>query len=521
MFRASLLGLPEVLSKQCDMDNPISSTVFFTTLYSLSLEVLPNVQLQEIMKIVFYRDSTLQNVLNEIMLFILDYFDVGLFSDGSRNSGRRAGGKVHQCPYCPYSTVRKDHMPKHIRTHTGEKPFTCPYCTYRAASKDNMRQHIRTHTGLNPYTSLLLYSLSLSCCAEVNVERPHVNSSNIVKLVQSVCVKWNSDGLTNTGRGTGGKLHQCPFCTYCTDRSNYITLHIRTHTGEKPFTCPSCPYRSSTKHTLNKHLRVHTGEKPYTTRKKRLTEYNSYPHRRNLFSDLLFFYAALQILESEALTLHCGLYGSMLYQLIRLQSVKIRRRNSVGAFRDGKRNKAAGAHSKVYQCTFCSYSTDRKEHMTKHVRTHTQEKPFMCPHCSYCASTKNTLIRHIRIHTGEKPYSCSVGLNSDGTRNSGRGAVTKGNQCPYCNHTTVRKDHMSKHIRTHTGEKPFDCPHCPYRSSTKYALNKHIRVHTGEKPYACSLCPYRASQSCYETSMASSVIAGVFCTLMVFLNQCK
>lgn len=87
-----------------------------------------------------------------------------------------------------------------------------------------------------------------------------------------------------------------------------------------------------------------------------------------------------------------------------------------------------------------------------------------------------------------------VGLNSDGTRNSGRGAVTKGNQCPYCNHTTVRKDHMSKHIRTHTGEKPFDCPHCPYRSSTKYALNKHIRVHTGEKPYACSLCPYRASQ---------------------------
>jgi len=82
----------------------------------------------------------------------------------------------------------------------------------------------------------------------------------------------------------------------------------------------------------------------------------------------------------------------------------------------------------------------------------------------------------------------------DGTRNGGRGAVIKGNQCPYCSHTTVRKDHMSKHIRTHTGEKPFDCPHCPYRSSTKYALNKHIRVHTGEKPYPCSICPYRASQ---------------------------
>ncbi|KAG7172277.1 Chorion transcription factor Cf2-like 2 [Homarus americanus] len=90
--------------------------------------------------------------------------------------------------------------------------------------------------------------------------------------------------------------------------------------------------------------------------------------------------------------------------------------------------------------------------------------------------------------------SRQVGPNSDGSRNSGRGAVSKVNQCPYCTHTTVRKDHMSKHIRTHTGEKPFVCTHCPHRSSTKYALNKHIRIHTGEKPYNCTLCPYRASQ---------------------------
>ncbi|KAK8375744.1 hypothetical protein O3P69_008480 [Scylla paramamosain] len=77
---------------------------------------------------------------------------VGLNGDGSRNMKRGAVGKVHLCPFCVYSTLRKDHMTKHIRTHTGEKPFTCPHCSYSAASKDNLRQHVRTHTGEKPYS---------------------------------------------------------------------------------------------------------------------------------------------------------------------------------------------------------------------------------------------------------------------------------------------------------------------------------------------------------------------------------
>ncbi|XP_068230366.1 zinc finger and BTB domain-containing protein 7A-like isoform X8 [Palaemon carinicauda] len=74
---------------------------------------------------------------------------------------------------------------------------------------------------------------------------------------------------------------------------------------------------------------------------------------------------------------------------------------------------------------------------------------------------------------------------------------TRGNsgsfQCTFCSHTAVRKDYMLKHIRTHTGEKPYTCLQCPYRASTKEALNSHMRQHTGEKPYVCNLCSFRSA----------------------------
>ncbi|KAK8375755.1 hypothetical protein O3P69_008480 [Scylla paramamosain] len=126
---------------------------------------------------------------------------VGLISGDTRKSRRGAVGKLHQCPFCKYSAVRKDHITKHIRTHTGEKPFSCPFCTYGAASKDNLKLHIRTHTGEKPFN--------------------------------------------------------CPYCPFRAARKDSLQIHIRIHTGEKPYTCSKCPYRSSQKNALMCHMLKH------------------------------------------------------------------------------------------------------------------------------------------------------------------------------------------------------------------------------------------------------------------------
>ncbi|XP_071530996.1 uncharacterized protein [Panulirus ornatus] len=77
---------------------------------------------------------------------------------------------------------------------------------------------------------------------------------------------------------------------------------------------------------------------------------------------------------------------------------------------------------------------------------------------------------------------------------SRRGLTSKRHQCPYCSYNTSKKGHLTEHVRTHTGEKPYACSLCPLKFSQKMNFKRHFRIHTGEKPYKCVQCPYQSSQ---------------------------
>ncbi|XP_055697605.1 zinc finger protein 271-like [Phlebotomus papatasi] len=396
---------------------------------------------------------------------------------------------VFQCSRCPLSFSQKTKFTAHLRQHNRElslerklkavtetivaRPHQCTICPMRFTKNCHLREHLMRHQNIRPFQ-----------CA--------------------VCGKTFS---TRTILEVHGRCHtgQKPYCCLMCDRmfttASACRRHAEVHSVEKKYECQKCRKRFKTQESFRKHSIIHDGMVQQVDKapvESENTPQIPLPELTDPVREEIVLQQPLEnIPEIDGQWLDENQPKTFIVILDDQNFEPVE--EFLPVLDDTVRNsqelspnliKISPVDGETDSTTIFSWTPQKRQKPPEEeyilpslepIALPAQEIPQIseksrneknykkCPNCSKKFIKPIDLRRHLRTHTGERPFRCEE-----------------------CGKSFSLESTLRNHRRIHSNDKPkFTCVTCLKDFSSKDNLKTHLTVHTGVKSFECLYCDKR------------------------------
>ena len=158
------------------------------------------------------------------------------------------GGHLFSCHYCPYTSLDKSSLIRHLRTHNGERPYQCTICKYAFTTKANCERHVRKRHKLHNRTDYKqrMQTTGKGTGFTTTVRHPPQNSPASMVSIPHQYYEPPAGETT------------CKYCSVDFKFNRLLRQHLRTmcnnNFAKKPFACAVCKLGFTSRNNCARHV---------------------------------------------------------------------------------------------------------------------------------------------------------------------------------------------------------------------------------------------------------------------------